>query len=176
MWRAILTYLLLALLSVSAVRAEEEIEVDRIFDDWSAFMDAQDCWIGTFVDFGDDTRVGEVYYFVTFHRLTPEPRLSLSTGDDITFVGAPLVYANRVEFELAVEDNFAFPVENDEEKLFRAMLEGQSISVKLPVPSGLALSGVVSLLGFRDAYNFISNECDFNYNPGLSDRSGVEPA
>lgn len=175
MRRTILASLLLSLLSVSAIKAEEEIDVDRIFDDWSAFMDAQDCWIATFVDFADAAEAKEVYYFVTFHRLTPEPRVSLSTGDDSTFSGTPSVYTNSFEIELAVRDDFAFPVGDDEEKLFRAMLEGQSISVKLPMPSSSQLSGVVSLLGFRDAYNFISNECEFNYIPGLSDRIGVEP-
>ena len=176
MFRIILTSLFLALVSTVTARAEEEIDVDRFFDDWSVFMDEQDCWIATFVDFGHDNVETEIYYFVTFHRQTPEARLSLSPSGGAGFVDTPSVFIDQNEINVEVRDGFAFPVGDDEEKLFRAMLEAQSISINIPILAGASLNGFVSLRGFREAYNFISRECEFDFDPGLSDRSGIEPA
>lgn len=175
MFRIILVSLFLTLASTVIARAEEEIDVDRIFDDWSVFMDKQDCWIATFVDFGPENMETDLYYFVTFHHQTPEPRLSLVPGAGAAFAATPTIFTNKNEIEVQLRDGNAFPARDDEGNLFRAMLEEQLISVILPIRAGASLTGVVSLRGFKAAYNFISKECEFKFNPELSDRSGIEP-
>lgn len=163
------------LTSTFSASADEVVDATRYFDDWSAFFAEEDCWVATLVDFGVHDADIEVYFMVSFFWGSAVPHFSISTGSGEDFVVAPIAFVggNAIEFE--VYDDFAFPPGEDEETLLQALRAEKLVELHASEEPGSQYEGVVAMSGFKDAYNFIARECEFNFNQGLSDSVGVEP-
>ena len=62
------TILMCALLALPlAVDAEEELDNDGQFDDWSVFIDSGDCWLATYPKDNYRNNVEDIMMFITFH-------------------------------------------------------------------------------------------------------------
>jgi hypothetical protein len=174
MWRS---SLLAVMLSFSAVQAfaEEEIDVDRKFEDWSVFFAEDDCWIASFFNSKTTDEVLEVYYFVAFHRSSPVPRISIAPSEGFKLGETVSVNVGEVNYEFIAHEGMAYPMDDDEMRLFKSMLNSEPLTSVLVDVSGSSHEAYISYDGFRDAYNYISRECSFNFNSDLSDTEGVEP-
>lgn len=155
--------------------ADEAVDATTYFVDWSAFFAEDVCWVATLVDFGAHDDEIEVYFTVSFFRQSAVPHISVMTGSGEVFAEAPVAFvgANMIEFE--VFDDSAFPLVEDEETLLWALLDEQLVKLHAFGEPSTQYEGVVAVSGFRDAYNFIARECEFNFNQELSDSIGVEP-
>lgn len=174
MWRKF-TFMLMLSVSQSAV-AQEQVDVDRSFESWHVFMDEDDCWMATYAEFADAAPEYDIYYFVTFHRRTPEPKLSLFPFKGDTSRHQLSLNVGRESFNLFVANDFAYPTDEDELEIFRHMLKDEPIAFSMLNPKGGDFNASISYSGFRDAYNYLSKQCNFRFNPGLSDFEGVEPS
>jgi hypothetical protein len=163
-------------LVAAQVSAEEEIDAEKEFKDWAAFIDGGDCWIATLFEHKKADEVLSTYYFVTFHNRSPQPRISIIPSSDYnTDLMLPLIVGG-VTYELEMFEGAAFPIDDEEEmSIFRKMLDSEPVSFTLKHGDGESHELDVSYLGFRDAYNYLSRACEFDYTPGLSDVEGVEP-
>lgn len=163
-------------LVAAQVSAEEEIDAEKGFEDWAAFRDGGDCWIATFFEHKKADEVLTTYYFITFHDRSPQPRISIIPSSNYkTGLMLPLSVGG-VTYELEMFEGAAFPIDEDKEmSIFRKMLDSEPVSFTLRDVDGDSRKLDVSYSGFRDAYNYLSRSCEFDYTPGLSDIDGVEP-
>jgi hypothetical protein len=174
MWRNILLAFILASLAVHA-NAEDMIDVDKEFEDWSAFFAEDDCWIASYFNAKSNDEVFEVFYFVSFHRGSPQPRISIAPNGGFVLDDTLLVELGGKNYELIAYEGIAYPMDDDEMVLFEKMLNSEPITSVLTDANGTNYEAYISYAGFRDAYNYISRECDFNFNVDFSDTEGVEP-
>jgi len=165
----------IALLPFGLAAGEERIDALQLYEDWAVFIDAGDCWIATTLDFKDDAYDQRVTFFVAFHDRNPDVNLSVLIEADIDLDHPRPLTVGDDSFALLVDDDTAFPRLEEEMPIFRSMLEGAPIAMRLVNEEGQTMRGLVSLEGFHDAYNFLARECKFMRFDGLSDQAGVEP-
>ncbi len=174
MWRSSILAVMLSFVAVEAFAAEE-VDVDQEFESWSAFFAEDDCWIASFFNSKTTDDVLEVYYFVTFHRSLPVPRISILPSEGFKLGETLPVNVGEVDYEFIAHEGMAYPTDDDEMVLFKKMLNSEPLTAVLIDANGTNHEAYISYAGFRDAYNYLSRECDFYFNSDLSDTEGVEP-
>ena len=174
MIRSILQLATFCLIAVSA-NAEEDIVADRMFGDWSAFIDGDDCWVASHPAAPAGPPLEDVYFFVTFHNLFPAPSISIWPHRVVNEQAGLQVLTGRHEFAFQFADGIAFPELEDELPILRALLASKKLVIKLEDAAGNELLGHIVYNGFSDAYNYTSRACEFNFHDGLTTEDGTEP-
>lgn len=174
MIRSILLLAAFCLIAVSA-NAEEDIVADRIFGDWSAFIDGDDCWVASHPDVPGKAQMGDVFFFVAFHNRFPAPSISIWPIRAVNEQAGLQVLTGRQEFAFQFADGIAYPKLEDEIPILRALLASKKLVIKLEDAAGNELLGNIVYNGFSDAYNYTSRACEFNFHDGLTTEDGTEP-
>lgn len=163
-----------ASLAAVASASSEQNESAAVFDQWDAFFEETSCWIATLPLMKDGSSPEEVALYVAFHMQLPIPEISFQTeerfvGDFIRVKVGDQSYA----FEIDADTAFA-PVES-ELMILKFLLSGHDMAVTYQLEELAEVSRKTTARGFRDAYNFLSRNCEFKFVPDLSETMGVEP-
>lgn len=174
MIRSILLFATFCLVAVCAT-AEEDIVADRMFGDWSAFIDGDDCWVASHPRVPGKALMEDVFFFVAFHNRFPAPNISIWPTRTVNEQAGLQVLAGRQEFAFQFADGIAYPKLEDEMPILRALLASKKFVIRLEDVAGNELLGHIVYNGFNAAYNYTSKECDFNFLDGLTTEEGTEP-
>lgn len=157
-----------------AANEPEENEAAAIFDQWDAFFEEGSCWIATLPIMKDGTSPENVALYAAFHMRLPTPEISFQTED--RFAGEVVgLYVEGQLFKFEVDDDTAFASVESELRILKLLLAGYDMTVTYQLSGFDEVSGKIAASGFRDAYNFLSRSCDFQFVPDLSETLGVEP-
>jgi hypothetical protein len=158
--------LLCALLALPlAVDAEEELDTDRQFDEWSVFIDSGDCWLATYPKDNYKNDVEDIMMYVAFLQRSMDPEISVLFEDSSLKV-------KDVEVLLAGK---AYSLEAENITIVKKMLEDEPTSLSFANSAGVFTEFTIEYEGLRDAYNFTSKNCDFFRNSDLDGDTEKEP-
>ena len=165
---------LCAPLAAAASDSSNQNEAAAIFDQWDAFFEETSCWIATLPLMEDGSSPDEVALYVAFHMQLPIPEISFQTEE--RFVGDAIrVKIGDQSYDFEVDDDTAFAPVKSELTILKSLLVGNDMSVTFQLVGLEEASGKISTNGFRDAYNFLSRDCEFKFVPDLSETVGIEP-
>lgn len=143
--------------ALQSVGAAEEIDVLQNFHDWSAFKDDVSCWIASHPYNSESNEQNEeIYFFISFDYKVPSPSISVFYENaEIDTVELTL---DLDRFELVGEGDTAYADKDEEALIFRNFLSASEIKLE-----GLTKGKTtrISSKGLREAYNFISDVCEF---------------
>lgn len=170
----IAAFTLCAPLAAVSSDSSDQNEAAAVFDQWDAFFEETSCWIATLPIMKDGGSLEDAALYVAFHARLPIPEVSFQTEE--SFVGDVIrvkVGDQRYDFEIDKDTAFA-PVES-EITILKLLLAGQDMTVTFQLEGLAETSGNISANGFREAYNFLSRNCEFKFVPDLSETVGIEP-
>jgi hypothetical protein len=168
-------YAIWAPYAVLAAGQSDETDATASFNDWSAFFEEDSCWIATQPGSRGEVIHEEVFLFVAFQKRLALPEISLHTTQEFVDSTVTLGVDDQT-FELIVRDDTAFSIDDDGLVILKHFLAGDHSTVTFQLSGLDKMSGPISASGFRDAYNFLSRNCDFRFVPYMSEELGVEPA
>lgn len=154
--------------------SSDQIEAAAVFDQWDAFFEETSCWIATLPLMKDESSPEEVALYVAFHMQLPIPEISFQTEE--RFVGDFIrVKVGDQSYDFEIDEDTAFAPVESELTILRQLLLGHDMSVAFQLAELEPTTGKITARGFRDAYNFLSRNCEFKFVPDLSETVGVEP-
>ena len=155
-------------LGVSKALSEQEIVAEREFKDWSVFIDGGDCWITSYLDPKISSDTKNIYYFVTFYKDDPIPRISIELKNELNLRDVILFIIGRENFEFSISDGSAYPLSDDEFIIFGKMLKTEPLEIFLNDDRGNIYAANLSYVGFQDALNYVVNVCSFRTSSTFS--------
>jgi hypothetical protein len=168
--------LLCALLALPlAVDAEEELDTDRQFDDWSVFIDSGDCWLATYPKDNYKNDVEDIMMYVAFLQRSMDPEISVLFEDSSLKVKDVEVLLAGKAYSLDVYEDTAYTAEAENITIVKKMLEDEPTSLSFANSAGVFTEFTIEYEGLRDAYNFTSKNCDFFRNSDLDGDTEKEP-
>jgi len=156
-----------ALLLPVSVIAENEADAIETFNDWSAFLEGDSCWIASQIDIGVGIGDEEALFYVAFHKgaLAPEILLYSVSTAKIEFV---ILRIEGIPYKFTAIDDAAFATSGDEMRILKALSAGFDPRILYRLEGSSEVLGRVSKDGFDDAYNFIRRSCGSKFMPDLS--------
>ena len=129
------------------------------FKDWSVFEDEVACWAASeaFQEPGVDTSSEQHLMFVTFFYGVQIPEISFNVGSCCGT--SAYARSNNNTLPLFYEDENYFPTDSEIDFLLQ-ILRGEKLELLAKESNEVFLW--FSLLGFREAYNYLAKTCEFN--------------
>ena len=170
------TILMCTLLALPlAASAEDEIDTDGEFDDWSVFMDSGDCWLATYPKDNHRNDVEDIMIFITFHQRSMNSEISVLFEGERVDVSDVYVVLGGKTYSLEVYEDTAFTAASENVEILKKMLSYETTTLSFSTSGEDYKEFSVEYEGLRDAYNFTSKNCDFFRNSDLDGDTGKEP-
>lgn len=157
--------LLLSFIPIS-VMADEEVYPSETYGNWAAFFDDDICWIGSHPKSIDGEVYEDIFLFISFFNGANDFEISLHS---LRFLDAPTradILVGKNAYELVQVDDRMYPSIDDEQDLFWDIFHRSHIKLSFKIGRTASTSTVVSTVGFRNAYQYIVDGCNF-YGYGL---------
>ena len=146
--------------------AYEELPID----DWLTTIDDDTCWMTAHPLVRP--RAGNLFHHIRFNITFPygsmNPEFSIYT-DQIDKHNEVIVVSLGSEiYEFEIITDHAFSKASDDRDILFQMLKGNAPTFALKVDETKSTPQLpISLSGFKNAYNYISNKCNFHKMPSL---------
>ena len=139
--------------------ASQDAIATTSFEDWSVFEDEVACWAASeaFQEPGADTSSEQHLMFVTFFYGVQIPEISFNVGSCCGT--SAYSRSNNNTLPLFYEDENYFPTDSEIDFLLQ-ILRGEKLELLAKESNEVFLW--FSLLGFREAYNYLAKTCEFN--------------
>jgi hypothetical protein len=170
----IVAFTLWAPLMAVAADNHDQNEAAAIFDQWDAFFEETSCWIATLPIMKDGSSPEEVALYVAFHARLPMPEISFQTEEKFVGDAIRLTVGNQ-SYDFEIDEDTAFAPVKSELTILKLLFAGRDMDVTFQLAGLTEVSGKISTSGFREAYNFLSRNCEFKFVPDLSESVGIEP-
>jgi hypothetical protein len=170
------TILMCALLALPlAVDAEEELDTDGQFDDWSVFIDSGDCWLATYPKDNYRNDVEDIMMFITFHQRSMNSEISVLFESEHVEVRDVNVVLGGTVYSLDFYEDTAFTAASENMEILKKMLSHETTTLSFSTSVENYKEFSIEYEGLREAYNFTSKSCDFFINSDLDGDSTKEP-
>jgi len=135
----------------------EDIAALTEFGAWGVFKDDGACWITANADQAGDFIAEDQFAFVSFFYGDHIPEISFYTPDCCD--GDVSAHSNDYKMPLFYFKDTLFPEEKDELDFLMSLLRSDSVEIVDDSLGARVMS--FPLIGFRDAYNEVSQICEF---------------
>ena len=134
--------------------------------DWLISFEDSTCWASALIvedHHKEYDPENDFQYTISFHNGVPSPQFTIVSNTIGEVVSAASVKFCDDIFDYQVIEDTAFSYPNNDRKILFNMLDGLTPEVIMKINDKNILSKPsVSLNGFKDAYNFMSKQCDFD--------------
>lgn len=155
--------------------AEAEIDADNIFNDWSVFLDAGDCWLASHPMDKQQNNIADVTMYVAFFQRSMDPEISVLFEGDLVEIGGVEALLGGIAYSFDVYEDTAFTATSENIEILKKMLSAEPTSLSFST-SMKAFTGLsIGYEGFRDAYGFTNKHCGFFKNNDLDGDNAKEP-
>ena len=170
------TVLICALLALPLeAHADGKIDANSIFDEWSVFIDSDDCWIASHPRDKQQDIIEDITVFVAFHQRSMISEISLLfEGGPVDLSNVEIILAGKT-YSLTVYEDTAFTAASENLLILKHMLSAKPTSVSYATSTAAVTGLTIGYEGFRDAYNFTSKNCEFYKSHDLDDNANKEP-
>ncbi|CRK76743.1 hypothetical protein NIG5292_02810 [Nereida ignava] len=157
------------------VHAEEEIDADAWFGDWSVFIDSGDCWLASHPIDMSQQAIEDVTLFVAFHQRSMNSEISVLFECGLVDVSDVEVTLDSKAYSLNVYEDTAFTSASENTEILKKMLLAKQTSISFSTLAETFNDLAIGYGGFRDAYNFTNEHCGFFKNNDLDGDQKREP-